>query len=323
MANEITENAPLNVFITGATTVLGRELVRRLSAEGHHVVGATEGYENAALVRADGGIPAYPDLLRAGELRSIMQSFKTDVVINVAPQMANHLPQQPAHWDAKLLDQGTAALVEAAASSDVKFIIHTSYAFAGEHDEGLNDLLDAARAGERHILDLKVPGCVLRLGFLYGTESPELNAIRSTLIMHRPVDSGPDSSHVLWVYVPDAARAVLEAIRVQPAGALLTVIDDRPVSPAAFLTYFAESQGLSVPARAPRYAFWAKPSEQQATLMLLSPHADSGEAKAKLGWSPRFESYQQGIDDMLLTWRAATDVADTPDGAPASAAAEA
>ncbi len=39
--------------------------------------------------------------------------------------------------------------------------------------------------------------------------------------------------------------------------------------------------------------------------MQLSPHADSAEAKAALDWQPRFATCEQGIDDMLLTWRAA------------------
>ncbi len=315
MPNEITETAPLNVFVTGATNALGRELVRRLSAAGHHVVGATNGYENAALVRADGGIPAYPDLMRAGELHSVMQGSKTDVVINAAPQQANHLPQQPAHWDADLLDAGTTALVEASAAAGVKFLIHTSYAFADahvdEHDEhaaGLAKLIAATRAGEQHVLDHApaVPGCVLRFGFLYGAESSELIAMRDTLTMRRPVDSGPTDSHALWVYVPDAARAVIAALTVQPSGAQLSIVDDHPLSPAAFLSYFAQSQGLAVPEPAPRFAFWAQPKPEQAALMQLSPHADNAEAKAVLNWSPRFPGSEQGIEDMLLTWRAAS-----------------
>src|SRR3954447_75639 len=127
-ANAITEktNAPLSVFITGATSALGREVMRQLKAAGHRVTGATNGYENAALVRADGGVPAYPDLMRAGEIRSILVAAKVDVVINLAPQAANHLPQQPVHWDTSLLDEGVGALLEASQAAGAKFVVHTS-----------------------------------------------------------------------------------------------------------------------------------------------------------------------------------------------------
>ena len=153
-ANAITENinTPLSVFITGATSALGREVTRQLKAAGHRVTGATDGYENAALVRADGGIPAYPNLMRAGEIKSILLAAKVDVVINLAPQLANHLPQQRSNWDTALLDQGVAALLEASQAAGVKFVVHTSYAFADEESEALEGLLHAVKAGEQKVL---------------------------------------------------------------------------------------------------------------------------------------------------------------------------
>lgn len=317
MANEITENAPLSVFITGATGALGREVTRQLRAAGHRVTGATSGSENAVLVRADGGIPAYPSLMRAGEMRSVMLAAKADVAVNLAPQLANHLPQVPAEWDARLMDEGVEALLEASAAAGVKFVVHTSYAFAGARSEVLDDFLEAVRAGERKVLKGSMPGCVLRIGYVYGAESPELLRVRETLMLGKAVDCGPDNTHAYWINVPDAARAVVNAVLARPAGAGLYVVEDQPVSPAGFLRCFAESQGLTPPGRLPRYALWAQPGKEQAALLSLNPHipaAQIAETKEKLGWSPRFASNQAAIDDMLLTWRAAA-------GAPAEAAA--
>jgi len=310
MANAMVENTPLSVFITGATGALGREVTRQLKAAGHRVTGATNGSENAALVRADGGIPAYPDLLRAGELRSVMQAAKADVAINLAPQLPNHLPQQRAEWDARLLDQGVDALLEASQAAGVKFVVHTSYAFADEdagENEALADLLRAVKAGERKVLKSAVPGCVLRMGFLYGAQSPELVHVRDMLMMGKMLDSGPDNTHACWINVPDAARAVILAVQQRPSGQRLTIVEDQPASPGAFMRYFAQSQGVTPPTRAPRYAAWAQPSKDQVALMGMNPHASSAEAKEKLGWSPRFADYHQGIDDVLLSWRTSAD----------------
>ncbi|MEP7291037.1 MAG: NAD(P)-dependent oxidoreductase [Chloroflexota bacterium] len=309
MANEIAEIAPLSVFVTGATGALGREVVRRLKAAGHRVTGATTGYENAALVRADGGIPAFPDLMRAGEMRSVMQAAKADVVVNLAPQLANHLPQQPSDWNPRLLDQGVAAMLEAAKASGVKFVVHTSYAFADERSDELSDLLKAVKAGERKVLEGEVPGCVLRLGFVYGAGSPELVAARDTLLKGRMLDCGAANSHAAWINAPDAARAIVQAVEQRPAGLKVAVVEDQAVSPAGFLGYFAQSQGISAPGHAPRFTPWAAPSRQQAAVMHFSPHVTNAEAKEKLGWLPRFPTYQQGIDDVLLSWRALPEVA--------------
>jgi nucleoside-diphosphate-sugar epimerase len=307
------------VFITGATGALGREVTRQLRAAGHRVTGATTGYENAALVRADGGIPAYPDLMRAGEMRSVMVAAKADVVVNLAPQLPNHLPQMTAKWDAELMNEGVDALLEAAEAAGVKFVIHTSYAFAGAHADVLDEYLEAVRAGERKVLKGNVPGCVLRMGFGYGAESPELMHVRKTLMLGKMMESGPDNTQAYWLNASDGARVVISAILARPAGAGLYAVEAQPVSPAGFLRYFAESQGLTPPGRLPRYAVWAQPTKEQVALMSLNTHlaaSHSAEMQEKLGWSPRFASYREAIDDILLTWRAGTE---TPAEVPTTA----
>ena len=199
--------------------------------------------------------------------------------------------------------KASASLLEAAQAAEVKFVVHTSYAFADEESEALDGLLHAVKAGEQKVLKGSVPGCVLRMGFVYGAESPELIATRDTLLMGRTIDCGPNDSHACWINAPDAARAVVLAALQRPAGALLTIVEDQAISPAEFLGYFADSLGVSRPGHAPKFALWAQPKPEQAALMSLSPHVSSADAKEKLGWSPRFASYQQGIDDVLLSWR--------------------
>jgi nucleoside-diphosphate-sugar epimerase len=127
-------------------------------------------------------------------------------------------------------------------------------------------------------------------------------SVRDTLQLGRVVDRGLDT-HAAWINAPDAARAVVAAVQQRATG-LFTIVEDELVSPAAFLDYFAESQGLSSPGRAPRFALRAQPSKEQIAVMSLNPHVSSAEAKAKLGWQPRFPTYRQGIDDVLLSWRA-------------------
>jgi nucleoside-diphosphate-sugar epimerase len=300
----MTQTAPLSVFVTGATGALGREVTRQSKAAGFRVTGATNGYENAALVRADGGIPAYPDVMRSGELRSVIQASKAEIVVNCAPQLANHLPQvRGTAYDARLVDEGVSALLEAAQAAGVKYVVHTSYAFADADSEALDRLIEAVKAGEEKVLHGSIPASVLRLGFVYGAGSPELVSARDTLLQGRPVDCGPSNTHAAWTNAPDAARAVLQAIQQRATGRY-TIVEDELASPAEFLGYFAESQGMSRPGHASRFAVGAQPTKEQLALMSLNPHVSGVEAKDKLGWQPRFPNYRLGIDDVLLSWRA-------------------
>jgi nucleoside-diphosphate-sugar epimerase len=167
----MTQTAPLSVFVTGASGALGREVTRQLSAAGFRVTGATNGSENAARVRADGGLPAYPDVMRAGELRSAMQASKAEIVVNCEPQLYNHLPQVRGAWNAALMDEGVSALLEAAQVPNIQYIVHTSYAFADAYTEALESLLDAVKAGEEKVLNSGIAASVLRMGFVYSAES--------------------------------------------------------------------------------------------------------------------------------------------------------
>lgn len=305
MANEITQVGAIKVFLTGADNAVGHATTRQLSAAGYRVVSATVGTQGARHVRADGGIPAYPDLLRAGELRSAMLAAEADVVINLAPQDANHATPGGAHWDARLLTEGTAALVEASTAAGVKFIIHASYVFAGSDDESAESLIDVARTGEQLVLGGSVPACVLRFGFVYGADSPELIALRNRLKMGRSVPGGNPHAHAHWIYAEDAAEAVMLAAQKQPAGAILTVVDGQPASPVEFMGYFAETQGFSRPASGSRPDLRALLlGETPVDVSALHVHANSADAQSLLDWTPRHKDYHQGIDDLLLSWRA-------------------
>lgn len=303
----MTQTAPLSVFVTGASGALGREVTRQLSAAGFRVTGATNGYENAALVRADGGIPAYPDVMRAGEMRSVILASKAEIVVNAAPQLYNHLPQVRGAANPRLMDEGVSALLEAAQAAGVKYIVHTSYAFADADSEALESLLEAVKAGEDKVLHGGIPASVLRMGFVYGAGSAALVAARETLLQGKPLDPGSSSAHCAWTNAPDGARAVMAAIQQRATG-LYTIVEDEMASPAAFLNYFASSQGMNAPRPAPRFASWAQPTKEQIALMSLNPHVSSSEAKAKLGWQPRLPTFREGIDDTLLSWRAVAEV---------------
>lgn len=55
----------LEVFVTGGTGVLGRPVVRRLVAAGHHVRVAARSEDNYALIRELGATPAKAALVDA------------------------------------------------------------------------------------------------------------------------------------------------------------------------------------------------------------------------------------------------------------------
>lgn len=315
MENAITERKPLSIFITGGSTPLGLRVIRTLIAAGHQVAALTSGAEHSTEVRDLGALPVYADITRIGELKGIIAMRKVEVVINLAPQVANHIPFFKADWHADTLLTDTQTLLHAAAEAGAKFFLHTSYAFVyGDHDgawvdetsrpePGENQLLKTALRAEKAALSGAIPGCVLRLGYLYGADSQDLHKLMDTLRGGRMLVGG--SGYTNWINADDAAEAIRRAAETQVAGGIYNIVDGTPASADTFLNNFSSAIGLGAPGSPPRFLNNFFLPRAQVDLMALSARVKNSRAVEDFGWSPRFNSHQAGIEDILLTWRAA------------------
>lgn len=299
------------VFLTGATTLIGRETTRHLAAAGYKVIGTGATQADARAIRDDGGIPAYPNLTRAGETRTAMLTLGREnlVVVNLAAQIANGVPFLPADWASTetLLIDGTAAMIEAAKAAGATYFVHGSFAFADIHteDAALESVINAIKHAETLVIESGLPYSILRFGYAYGA-SPELEGTSAALRAGRPVYTSEKRARAGWVHAADAAAAIGLALESQPVGSRLTVVDDLTASPADFLGYFSSSQGLGAPSVSSLSSTLARMAlgAVQYGLLNAASHPSNTDTKTLLGWQPRFTTYKQGLDDVLLTWRA-------------------
>ncbi len=311
-------SSSLSVYITGADSVLGYEVIKQLVARGHRVAGSSSGLDSATLIRQNGGLPVYNDLFRSGEIAGVLKMVSADVVINLATQGINGLPMQTTDWDyyTRLVSQGTAALVEAAKSTGVKFIVHTSFSFlyGDAHGESVDEsaslsssdpLFKAGVQAERAVLNSDIPGVVLRAGYVYGPDD-HFAAIRDALVGGKSLLLGEDNTVANWIYVSDLASAVVLAVESQPAGEVFNITDDHPVSIAAFADHFAADLGIgqSSRRRLPSFASSILVNKTHMALLNASAKAKNDKAKSQLGWKLKFPNQKQGIEQVLLTWRA-------------------
>ena len=304
------------VYVTGATTGLGRAIIRQFAARGHQVAGTAVSLADANLIREDGGLPVYNDLFRASEIASTLKMLKTTVIVNTAPQVINALPFHKPDWDyyRRLLAEGGAALA-AAAQADVKFIVHISYAFLYGDTHGHmadethtistdNDLFLAAARAEDAILKGSVPGSVLRAGFTYGPGNQSVQALRQALVDRGAVSVSDHPAS--WVHSDDLTSAVVLVAEQQPGGEIFNVADDNPMSPAAFVDQFADSLGVTRPRRISLPVSLRDvltPADERA-LLDISVKASSDKIKSQLGWSPQYPNCAAGFEQTLLAWRA-------------------
>jgi len=272
----------------------------------------------AQIVRLDGGIPVFGDSLRAGEIKSAIHMAEADVVMHLGAQSPNHIPQRSTVWDEHVLTESAAAVMEAA--KGVKFVVYPSYAFlyGDTHGEWVdesaprlkprnNAIFRAAVEAEDRVLNSGVPACILRAGFVYGAEGDGNLALRESLRQGKPLVVSDNHTYGNWIYAGDLAAAAIRAAEQRPAGTIVNIVDNEPVSPAAFVDHFAERLGLTHAIRLPsRPAFASRnaTTEMQRALWDMSLRVKNDKAKAELGWTPRYPTYREGIEQTLLMWRA-------------------
>lgn len=315
------ETKSLNIFITGGASGATREATRQAVARGHQVTVLTEGLDGATKVRQDGGLPAYSDPTRAGELKSLFSMSKIDVVIDLLPQLGNGFPSKDGYEaQERRMVQSAVALVEAAKEACVKFIVYAGYGFVygDTHGEWLTEeqvghqekAFRPALAAEHHLMTSGLNACVLRAGFVYGGESPAIREVGDVILRGRSPYLGDSHSVHNWVHEADLAQAAVLAAEVQPAGQIINVVDDEPVSAATFAGYLGAGLGMSdvTSDSSPLFMLKRTTSDMQRALLDASVRLKNDKAKQTLGWSPRYPNYKGGLEQTMLVWRATATV---------------
>jgi nucleoside-diphosphate-sugar epimerase len=179
-------SAIVNIFVAGATGVIGQPLLKLLRAAGHAVTGTTRSAEKVASIEALGARGVVADAFDAAALRRAMIAAKPEVVIHQLTDLPDVSdPAQMAavrEKNSQLRIEGTRNLMAAAIAAGVRRVVAQSIAFIyapGPKPYRESDPLDSSEAQrvtitgvialEDAVLNTPgIDGVVLRYGRLYG-----------------------------------------------------------------------------------------------------------------------------------------------------------
>jgi len=309
----------LNIFVTSAGSELGIETVKQLVKRGHRVVGQIqESKERAALLKV-GATVATASSTNEFELTQALQTAQPEVLLNLTPQIPNTLLHDGQDWKGydEFLPAATLALLKAARKAEIKFLVHASYAFlyGNKHNAtedtaltvpGNDPIFAAAVEAEKMVVASTIPLCLLRLGFLYGPASHDLELYEKSFRIFRPYFSGPAYNLSNFLHHEDAALALALVVEQQPGGQIFNLVDGNPASFGDFIDYFAQSLGKPKPPHIPTWgALLARLIIQQSQMELLdlSTTVDSSKARSQLGWTPQYTTYRQGLTQIAQIWQ--------------------
>jgi nucleoside-diphosphate-sugar epimerase len=180
----------MNVFLAGATGVIGRPLIGLLRGAGHTVTGTTRSAGKLAEIEKLGGKGVAVDAFDAERLKRAVVAAKPDVVIHQLTDLPDVSdPAQMAavrEKNSRLRVEGTRNLMAAAKAAKVRRVVAQSIAFIYAPGQGPKqeprqetDPLDPSEAQRMTIEGVKaledavlntpgIDGIVLRYGRLYG-----------------------------------------------------------------------------------------------------------------------------------------------------------
>jgi nucleoside-diphosphate-sugar epimerase len=235
-----------------------------------------------------------------------------NIHINVAGQQANSLLHDGHAWKgfARTALAGTRRALRAARADGAAIFVHASFAFvrAVERGAALADPLRSAVAAilecEALALSGPVPGCVVRLGYLYGPESGDLRAYRTAFRLGRPYWSGPRKARQYHLHQFDAAAALLAAARPSNAAKMLYATDGHAISFMQLMDAFAHRVGRRSPLHLPSYSkllarVIIREEHMQQTALPMPPGAPAPRVPH---WKPRFPDYRTGLDQVIDAW---------------------
>jgi nucleoside-diphosphate-sugar epimerase len=310
----------MKVFLAGASGAMGRQLIPRLVADGHEVVGMTRSEEKRELVRGLGAQPVVADALVADQVARVVGEAAPEVVLHQLTSLPGNL--EPRHFDRdfaltnRLRTEGIDNLLTAARAAGARRFLAQSYTgwpyarqggpVKNEEDpldpdppEQFRRTLEAIRHLEATVAGAEgIDGLVLRYGGFYGPHTSlgrpggeQIEAIRKRRF---PV-VGSGGGVWSFIQIEDAAAATAAAVTKGTPG-IYNVVDDDPAPVSEWLPALAAAVGAKPPRRVPRWLGRLLAGEATVMLMTESRGATNAKAKRELGWQPRHASWRTGFE---------------------------
>jgi 2-alkyl-3-oxoalkanoate reductase len=300
----------MRIFLTGATGVIGRRVVRDLCTRGNQVTAIGRTLAKQKALRHAGAEPVNVDLFDAEGLRRAVADH--DAVVN----LATHMPSSPTRmlfrsaWreNDRIRKVASTKLVEAALSAGATVFVQES--FAPAYPDGGNRWIDemtplAPAAYNRTIIDAEAAaqrftdaggrGLILRFAAFYGADALQVRDLIWWVRKGWAPLPGPPEAFISSISHDDAATAVI-AVLGAPAG-IYNVADDEPLTHRAYVDSLAAVLDVASP-RLPPMSF-APLMGSVGQVLSRSLRISNRKLCLECGWAPRLRSVREGWPEIV------------------------
>lgn len=296
------------VLLTGATGVIGRQVIPALVQAGHHVNAVTRTPDKAAAVAKAGAEPVTVDLFNPDAVASA--AADRDAVIHLATNIPLGLAtMRPSAWkmNDRLRTEAASNLASAVIDAGTATYIGESMTFpyrdAGsewideshpcDYHAGTQSAVEAEAAAQR-VTDHGLVGVSLRFAMFHADDSGHIDTFRSIAKWGFSPFVGPAGNHQSFVDAGDAARAVVAALDVPPG--IYNVAEPNPTTRGEHAAELARLLGKKKLRRTPQLLLKAggEPVEELCRSQRISSQA----LQQASTWEPRV--------DIISRWKELT-----------------
>jgi len=252
----------MNIFVTGATGVLGKSLVPRLVKAGYTVSAMSRTPENDDRLRRAGAHPVQVDLFDVEALKQALAGHEAIYHLATEIPPSTQIGRSSA-WleNDRLRRDGARNLVEAAlAVGTVQTIIYPSFDFlypsSGDtwldaqatpvKTATLSSTVEAEEAVARFAESDPTKqrrGISLRLGAFYGPEAPSSWEMLDYARKGIGALPGARAGYLPQIWLQDAISTLLLALMEPVPSGVYDIVDDEPVTRAQMFTLLAHAVG--------------------------------------------------------------------------------
>ena len=311
----------MRAFISGATGVLGRRVVKLLMANGHEVVGLSRSRANTDWLNQHGAQARQGDLFNREEICDFASGC--NAVLHLATSIPTKSRTTLADWatNDRIRRQGTRIMVQAALQNNCDLFLTQSVSLIyGDHGDGwidentsipaqqpgvLQSAVDLERIVQEAVSEQGLPAIVLRFGRFYCYDSAQTQGMFEMIRQGRfpVIENG--AAYWSLIHVDDAANAVLKTLEnfKNGLGHIFNVSDDEPVSLRDQINYIAEILGVRKPSHVPISVARQRLDPGTIEMLLTSIRCKNQLVKEKLNWAPQYPTYREGYRAEIEKWR--------------------
>lgn len=303
----------MKVFLTGATGFIGSAVLKRLTRAGHTVKALVQDLHHVDEVKKAGGIPVMGDLLVPAQWSESVKDC--DIVVSATSpyRMGEKLSIPEAERRAESHSEEVINLLHAAAKSSVQGVVLTYHvtAFGNQGDDWVSEIMTIDPVGlarpiagayweiEKTARRLGLKTIEVFPGWVYGPQSWFGHLLVGGIKAGTARIVGSGENHMSLIHIDDLAEGYKLILDKLPFGERYCLVDGHPVTQSDFLHYVANELMVNAPQRIDYTEYAKEYGEVMAEAMDSSVRVTDDKAKKELGFRPAFESFVQGVPDIL------------------------